>query len=89
MLAHLASLPDLLHVYALNRPSDNGHLSLRERQEEALTRRGLSSGILNQPNVTLVEGNTAAENLGLDPMLYSEVSLIVPVAQLTDSVVAS
>jgi hypothetical protein len=75
LLSHLVSLPDVSRIYALNRPSGDGLKSLRDRQVEALIERGLDVGIIDSPKVTLVEGDTAANGLGLDPTLLGEVSL--------------
>ena len=75
LLSHLVSLPSVSHVYALNRRAGDGLKSLRERQVEALASRGLDIGIVGSPKVTLVEGDTAARDFGIDHSLYEEVSL--------------
>ncbi|KAF8578531.1 acetyl-CoA synthetase-like protein [Ramaria rubella] len=70
LLAHLVSLPNVRHVYALNRGGDN---SLRERQAEALTQRGLDADIIELPKVTLVECDTAADHFGIELSLHNEI----------------
>ncbi|KAF8580393.1 acetyl-CoA synthetase-like protein [Ramaria rubella] len=70
LLAHLVSLPNVRHVYALNRGGDN---SLRERQAEALTQRGLDAGVVELPKVSLVECDTAADHLGIELSLHNEI----------------
>ena len=75
LLAQLASMPTVSHVYALNRKASDGKCS-RERQVEALAERGLDVSIVDSPRVTLVEGDTAAADFGIDRMLLKGVSIL-------------
>ena len=76
LLAHLNTMSDVSHVYALNRPSRDGRKFLRDRQAEALTERGLDIGILHSHKVTLVECDISVPGFRLDPARWNEVGLM-------------
>ncbi|KAF8576738.1 acetyl-CoA synthetase-like protein [Ramaria rubella] len=73
LLAHAVSSPSVKRVYALNRPATPGHVSLCQRQRDALTQRGLDANIPDHPKVTLVECDLAADYLGIPNALYDEI----------------
>jgi hypothetical protein len=75
LLSHLVSLPNVSRVYALNRASHGDGKSLRDRQAEALAERGLDVTLVDSSKVTLVEGDTAIGDFGIDSKLFEEVSL--------------
>jgi len=73
LLAFLEASPDIRHVYALNRVS-NDYIPLHQRQRAALTVRGLEPTIVDSAKITLVQCDFADERLGIDAKLYNEVS---------------
>ncbi|KIJ53373.1 hypothetical protein M422DRAFT_775923 [Sphaerobolus stellatus SS14] len=80
LLAYLAASPEVDHIYALNR-SDYGGKTLKERQKEALLRRGLDSALVDSKKITFMGCDFAKYNLGLESEEYSKlrdnISLII------------
>jgi hypothetical protein len=73
LLASLLQNQQVKKVYAFNRP---GRKPTKERQIEAFADRDLPVELLNGDKVIFVEGDSTAENLGLDPSLYEEVYVL-------------
>ena len=74
LLANLLSSSDFTRVYALNRRATK---PLPARQQTAFEERGLDTSLLRSEKLTLLEGDTAKENLGLDKHTYDEVCAII------------
>jgi hypothetical protein len=70
LLASLLQNDDVKRVYAYNRP---GKKNVKERQIDAFMDRDLPVGLLHGDRVVFVEGDSAADMLGLDASLYEEV----------------
>jgi Male sterility protein/Phosphopantetheine attachment site len=76
MLAQLADIPSVTRIYAFNRASSEGSLTLRERQALALRKRGYDAGILDRGVIVMVEGDQSRPDLGISPKLFQEVNII-------------
>ena len=72
ILASLMEDTTVSRIFALNRAAEGGR-SLQERQAKSLESRGLDTTILDSNRIVLLEGNTAARNLGLEEHTYLEV----------------
>ncbi|KDQ07664.1 hypothetical protein BOTBODRAFT_139808 [Botryobasidium botryosum FD-172 SS1] len=72
VLAHLVTLSSVSRIYAFNRKSRDG-TSIRQRQLKSLESQGLNANIVDSPKVILVEGDTAAKDLGIPSELYDEI----------------
>ncbi|KAF8510926.1 hypothetical protein BU17DRAFT_55015 [Hysterangium stoloniferum] len=72
LLANLVSSLEVNHIYALNRKSD-ARISLHRRQADALSRRGLPPAVVESDKVTLLEGDTTLEELGLGRHIFEEI----------------
>jgi hypothetical protein len=70
LLASLLKNDRVQRVYAFNR---RGTKPSKQRQTNAFLERDLPVNLLNGDKVIFVEGDTAAENLGLSSLLYEEV----------------
>jgi hypothetical protein len=70
LLASLLQNEQVERVYAFNRP---GKKPTKQRQIEAFADRNLPVDILDGDKVVFVDGDSAAENLGLGLSLYEEV----------------
>ncbi|EED83358.1 predicted protein [Postia placenta Mad-698-R] len=70
LLGALARSSDVLHVYALNRASNNASLSTR--QQDALVERAIDPCILDLPKITLLEGDLSLPNWGIAKDKYRE-----------------
>ncbi|KAI0691830.1 hypothetical protein BC835DRAFT_1278821 [Cytidiella melzeri] len=74
LLAHLASMPEVKKVYAINR---KGRYPLRERQREVLVDRGYAADtILDLSKIVLVEADLSQSRLGLSQELYAEANSV-------------
>lgn len=76
LLEALARSSDVLHVYALNRASNNASLSTR--QKDALVERAIDPCILDLPRITLLEGDLSLPNWGIPEDKYRVVRLLIP-----------
>lgn len=72
ILASLIEDTKVSKIYALNRAAE-GAGSLPERQRKSLESRGLDPALLESDKIVLLEGNAAAENLGLEEYTYLQV----------------
>ncbi|GJJ11717.1 putative secondary metabolism biosyntheticenzyme, partial [Clathrus columnatus] len=70
ILAELISTDPIKRIYAFNRPSKK---SLRQRHVEAFTNRGNDVSLLDSEKIIFVEGDTSAENLGVDIELFEQI----------------
>jgi hypothetical protein len=80
LLASLLKNDEVRRVYAFNR---QGRESSKQRQVEGFEDRSLPVDLLNGDKVVFVEGDSAAENLGLEPSLYEEVMALQRLYGLT------
>ena len=73
LLAKLCATPEVKHIYALNRFSEDG-VGLKERQAKKLQEWGFNADILDSGKVTLIEGHMATEKLGMSIEMYEKVT---------------
>ena len=69
ILVQLLNSPQVLKVFAFNRPKSDGI----ESQKTALASRGLSEAILESKKLELLEGDLSLGNFGLDRLKFAEV----------------
>ena len=81
ILAKLFADPKVEHIYALNRPAEDG-TGLIERQKAKLRDWGFDERIVDDKKVTLIEAHMSRNNLGISEALYDKVSSFVCVLQL-------
>ncbi|KAJ7624410.1 putative aminoadipate reductase [Roridomyces roridus] len=62
LLDQLIRSPDVVRVYAYNRP---GQVTILQRQQEAFQDRALDVGVLGSQKLVFLEGDSTNENLGL------------------------
>ncbi|KAL6298494.1 putative polyketide synthase [Sparassis latifolia] len=72
IVARLLSMDEVKHVYGFNRTSTTG-TALRARQAAIFAAQGLPSRLVDSPKLTLVEGDLAAEDLGVSDDIVNEV----------------
>ncbi|KAG8701413.1 hypothetical protein FRC08_004091 [Ceratobasidium sp. 394] len=81
LLAQILANARIERVWALNRKSSRDGRSLRQRQQDAFLDKQLDAILLDTPKLVLLEGDIAAEKLGLPSDIYEEIkstsSLIV------------
>lgn len=71
LLHTLIKDPNVEHVYALNRA--NARKSMRERQLESLTEKGLpAADIMDSPKLSVIEADLAKPYLGLNATTYAQ-----------------
>lgn len=75
LLARLVQSPEVEHIYALNRFSEDG-TGLLERQKERLKDWGFDPEIVDSPKVTFIEADMSAEQLGMSKETYEKVRSI-------------
>lgn len=71
LLAQLLAMPDVLRVFALNRPAPSSSSSL-ERHVAKFSDRGLDTALLGSDALVLLEGDTSRDDLGLPKEWYDE-----------------
>ncbi|GBE89888.1 putative polyketide synthase [Sparassis crispa] len=71
IVARLLSMDEVKHVYGFNRTSTTG-TALRARQAAIFAAQGLPSRLVDSPKLTLVEGDLAAEDLGVSDDIVNE-----------------
>lgn len=73
LLSRLLKIPEVEHIYALNRPGDEGR-ELLQRQRDRLVEWGLDPEIIHSPKVTFLESDMSEDRLGLPVETYNKVS---------------
>ncbi|TCD65683.1 putative NRPS-like protein biosynthetic cluster [Steccherinum ochraceum] len=72
LLAQLLQAPEVEHIYALNRLSEDGR-TLLDRQRGRLAEWGIDPDITLSPKFTLLEADMSAERLGLTEDTYDKI----------------
>lgn len=72
LLDSLLRSGNVRQVFAFNRPS-RGSATIRERQRSSFEDRKLDTSSLDSKKLVFVEGDSAAEHIGLDSATYEEV----------------
>ncbi|THH29838.1 hypothetical protein EUX98_g4346 [Antrodiella citrinella] len=72
MLVTLLKMPEVQHIYALNRVSDEGKGHM-QRQRDRLREWGYDPDIVNSPKVTFLEAHSSHQRLGLSMEMYEKI----------------
>jgi hypothetical protein len=75
ILTALARDPNILKVYAINRP--NHKTTVKDRQRAVLDDRGLNTDVLDSLKVHFIESDLSLPGLGIQPSMLNEVSFEV------------
>lgn len=73
LLTKLVQTPEVEHIYALNRRSEEGK-TLIDRQRERLIEWGLDTELLRCDKITFIESDMSESCLGLSESVYEQVS---------------
>ncbi|KAF7968306.1 hypothetical protein HWV62_2396 [Athelia sp. TMB] len=72
-------------IYAYNRPA-KGSTTIRKRQEDAFTDKGLDAELLNSKKLNYVEADSALPKLGLSDELYEEANFNLSLASFEPNI---
>jgi NAD(P)-dependent dehydrogenase (short-subunit alcohol dehydrogenase family) len=64
----------ILRIYAFNRPSSSGQVSLLDRHVERFEDKGFDKVLLTSEKLVFVEGDASQHNLGVSSSVFNEVS---------------
>ncbi|GJJ11568.1 putative NRPS-like protein biosynthetic cluster [Clathrus columnatus] len=83
IFAELINTHSVRRIYAFNRPSSK---TLRQRHIEAFADRGNDLSLLDSDKIVYVEGDTSAQNLGIDPELFEQVDFNISLVSFEQTV---